>query len=421
MDLGRFTALPPSPFFRLRQILAQSEAGGPEISLSLGEPSHPAPEFVLQALRDTHGYSSYPPITGLPEFRTAAHGWLQRRFKISNALINPDTQILPLNGTREGLFLAAQVAPQKDNGLVFIPNPFYQVYAAAAYASNAEPVYLRASIETNFLPDLDAISEAHYQRCQCFFLCSPANPQGAVAEKPYLTKLLAKARQYNFLILADECYSEIFDRSLEDNPPPSILECVSQTEMQEAPFIVFHSLSKRSNLPGLRSGFCTGGKDVMDAFLALRQIAGPQCPMPAQRAAALAWGDDEHVAANRRLYQQKLDIAETIFGNEFGFYRPAGGFFLWLNAGNGVEATKHLWSQFGIKVLPGAYLARDEIMADGTSYNPADAFIRVALVSPIEQIETILKKLYDGLTSYAAHSQATHEPAQITSKAQAAP
>jgi len=404
MDLGRFTALPPSPFFRLRQILAQAEPGGPEISLSLGEPSHPAPEFVLKALMDTNGYSNYPAITGLPEFRSAAHGWLKRRFKISDTHINPDTQILPLNGTREGLFLAAQIAPQKENGLVLIPNPFYQVYAAAALASNAEPMYMRASIETNFLPDLDAISEDQYQRCQCFFLCSPANPQGAVAEKQYLTKLLAKARHYNFIVLLDECYSEIFDRKLEASPPPSMLECVPENEMDDAPFIVFHSLSKRSNLSGLRSGFCTGGKTIMNRFLALRQIAGPQCPTPAQRAAALAWGDDEHVADNRALYQQKFDIAEAIFGNDFGFYRPAGGFFLWLNVGDSVGATKHIWSSSGIKVLPGAFLARDETLEDRTSYNPADAYIRVALVNPIEQTDAALRKLHDSLSSYAAKS-----------------
>ena len=398
LSQGRFSALPGSPFVRLRALLDNVRPAKDEISLALGEPKHAPPQFVLDALRDTDGYNRYPPILGIPELRDAIHGWLKERFALSDGLITRDTQILPLNGTREGLFLATQVAPSKENGVVLIPNPFYQVYAAAAIATNAEPVYLPTTAETGFLPDLEAIAPELLDRCQSFFICSPANPQGAVASREYLQRLLGLAIKHDFLLLVDECYSEIYDRALEATPPVSVLELLSAKNITNAPVIAFHSLSKRSNLPGLRAGFCTGGRDVMERFAAIRQVAGPQCPIPAQRAAARAWCDNAHVVENRALYHQKFDLAETVFGNTHGFFRPAGGFFLWLNVGDGEAAALSLWQEQGLRVLPGAYLTQ---VSNKDTSNIGAPFIRVALVSAFEQTEMALGRLKLGLDDFA--------------------
>ena len=395
---GRISALPGSPFVRLRALLQNTHPAKDEISLALGEPKHAPPQFVLDALKNTHDYDRYPPIQGIPELRAAIEAWLVRRFHLESAMFAQDTQILPLNGTREGLFLATQLGPTKPNGAILMPNPFYQVYAAAAIAAHAEPVYLPTTEQTGFLPDLDAIAPELLDRCQSFFICSPANPQGAVASRAYLTKLVELARRHKFLLLVDECYSEIYDRSEENAPPPSVLEVLSPDTIKDAPVIAFHSLSKRSNLPGLRSGFCVGGEQAMAQFANIRQVAGPQSPIPAQRAAALAWADDQHVVENRALYHQKFDLAEKILGNEHGFFRPAGGFFLWLNVGDGEAATLSLWRDEGIRVLPGAYLTQN---TTNTSSQIGDAFIRVALVSPFEQTQIALERLKSGLDNFA--------------------
>ncbi len=394
---GRFSTLPESPFARLRQLLDGLEPGKTEISMAIGEPRQAPPAFVLEALATPQAmasYGQYPPIPGTPELRQSIYGWLQRRFKLDAGLLDVNEQILPLNGTREGLFLAAQIAPQKPAGLVAMPNPFYQVYAAAAIASGATPLYLPTSQASGFLPALDELDAQTLSRCQAMYFCSPANPQGAVADRAYLRRLLEAAMNYNFLLLVDECYSEIYDRDLEAAPPPSILEVIAADEIASAPVLAFHSLSKRSNLPGLRSGFCTGGRQAMLQFTKLRQVAGPQSPLAAQAAAAAAWSDDGHVAENRKLYQEKFDIAEHILGNRFGFYRPPGGFFLWLNVGDGEAATRHLWLSQGLKVLPGAYLARADSAAS------SDGYIRVALVGNLDETKEALSRLVDGLDAF---------------------
>lgn len=288
--------------------------------------------------------------------------------------------------------MAAQIAPQKADGVVLIPNPFYQVYAAAALAAGANPVYLPATPATGHLPDLDALDDFLLKRTQAFYFCSPANPQGAVADASYLARLLDLARAHNFLLVVDECYSEIYDHT----PPPSALQLMQAAGDNDMPLVVFHSLSKRSNLPGLRSGFCAGGRSVMRALAALRAIAGPQSPLAVQEAAALAWSDDAHVQENRQKYGEKFAAAETLFAGCYDFYRPAGGFFLWLNVGDGEEAARHLWVTQGVRVLPGTYLARDDAGGD----NPASAYIRVALVDEQETMTVALKRLKDGLESF---------------------
>ena len=401
----RLASLPESPFAQLRRLLDGVAPEKSEISLALGEPRHQPPSFVRDILTTDAawaGYGQYPPISGTPPLREAIHGWLQRRFKLSATLIDVDDQILPLNGTREGLFLAAQIAPQKSGGLIAMPNPFYQVYAAAAVASGATPAYLPATKASGFLPDLKALDDKFYSRCQAFYFCSPANPQGAVADRAYLRQLFDAAQKHNFLLLIDECYSEIYDREREAAPPPSILEVIAEDEINTAPVLSFHSLSKRSNLPGLRAGFCTGGRQAMIQFAKLRQVAGPQCPIAAQAAAAAAWSDDEHVAENRVLYQEKFDMAERILGNKFGFFRPAGGFFLWLDVGDGEAVTRYLWQKQGLKVLPGAYLSRPD--QDGS--NCGDAYIRIALVGSISETREALTRLVEGLDNYAQYQGA---------------
>ena len=396
-DPDRFGALPPSPFARLRALLDDVAPTLPPtqapLSLAIGEPRHAPPPSVLEALsaaRDS--YAKYPPIGGTPEWRQAVAGWLSRRFGLPDALFEETTQILPVNGTREGLFMAAQIAPQKPDGVVLMPNPFYQVYAAAALAAGADPIYLPATPATGHLPDLDALDANLLARTQAFYFCSPANPQGAVADAAYLARLLELARAHNFLLVVDECYAEIYDHT----PPPSALQLMRAAGDNDMPLIVFHSLSKRSNLPGLRSGFCAGGRRVMRALSDLRAIAGPQSPLAVQEAAALAWSDDAHVQENRKKYSEKFAAAEALFAGRYDFYRPDGGFFLWLNVGDGEAAARHLWLTQGVRVLPGAYLARDGAGGD----NPASAYIRIALVDEQETMTIALQRLKDGLESF---------------------
>lgn len=318
--------------------------------------------------------------------------WLGRRFGIAADLLADPTQILPLNGTREGLFLAAQTAPEKANGLMAMPNPFYQVYAAAAQAAGAEMVYLDATKENRFLPKLDALSTETLSRLRALYLCSPANPQGSIADMAYLEKAYDLAKTHQFLLLVDECYAEIYDTVR----PPSMLQVMAERGDKDAPVIVFHSLSKRSNLPGLRSGFCAGGQSAMRALHDLRAVAGPQSPAPVQRAAALAWSDDAHVDKNRALYKAKFDVAEKLFADWPGFTRPEAGFFLWLPVpmeGGGEAAALKLWRACGIRVLPGGYLTQPS--ADGR--NIGDGYIRIALVGDLAETETALAKIVDCL------------------------
>ena len=267
-----------------------------------------------------------------------------------------------------------------------MPNPFYQVYASAAVAAGATPLYLDAPAESGFLPDLDALQPDELARLRALYLCSPANPQGAIADAAYLEKAYRLAKQYDFLLLVDECYSEIYDAA--GAPPPSMLQTMQAARDANAPILVFHSLSKRSNLAGLRSGLVTGGRDVMQAFYRLRMVAGPQTSLPALAAAALAWQDDAHVEDNRAAYRAKLDLAEGLFGTRFGLYRPPGGFFLWLNVGDGAVACEALWRHAGLRVLPGAYLTQET-----RNGNIGAPYIRVALVAPAAQLEDGLARM----------------------------
>jgi aspartate/methionine/tyrosine aminotransferase len=392
-DAGR------SPFVRLRELLGDAPPGKPAISLAVGEPQHAVPSFVGPVIaQHIAEFGRYPMNKGLEEFCQAAAQWLGRRFALPRPL-DPATELLVLNGSREGLFLAAMAAARWAEGrpragkrgqpAMLIPNPFYAAYSAGAVAANCEPVYLPATAKTGFLPDLDALSEELLARTVAFFIASPANPQGAVADRAYLARIVALARRHGFLVFSDECYSEIYTQ----HAPAGILEAGGP---DYANVVEFQSLSKRSNLPGLRIGFAAGDKSFLARFLELRNVAAPQVPMPMQRVAIAAYGDEAHVKENRRLYAQKFDLADQIIGDRYGYRRPAGGFFLWLDvsAQGGDEAvTLRLWREAGLRVVPGRYLAREA--ADGS--NPGLGYIRVAMVQDQETTSEALHRLVEVL------------------------
>ncbi len=379
-----------SPFVRLRELLADTPPGKPAISLAVGEPQHPIPDFVAPIIAaHVAEFGRYPMNKGLDEFAAAVAKWLDRRYALPRP-VDPASEVLVLNGTREGLFLAALaaknwVAPRAGWPAVLIPNPFYAAYAAGAIAADCEAVYLPTTVQTGFLPDLNALGEELLARTVAFYLASPSNPQGAVANRAYLDKLTALARRFGFLILADECYCEIYS----DRAPPGMLQAAG-ADFQNV--VVFHSLSKRSNLPGLRIGFAAGDRNFLANYLELRNVAAPQVPTPMQHVAIAAYNDEKHVEENRRLYRQKFDLADQIIGDRYSYKRPAGGFFLWLDVsaqGGSEQAAQRLWREAGLRVVPGRYLAREQ--ADGS--NPGADYIRVAMVQNNEITAEALHRL----------------------------
>ena len=370
-----------SPFVRLTDLIAGIEPGKPAINLSVGEPQHPIPSFVGPTLAaHLEEFGRYPANKGIEPFRRAVAAWLGRRYKLARP-VDAEAEVLVLNGTREGLFLGAIAAKRwvgrragKSGTLpaVLIPNPFYAAYSAGALAADCEPVYMPATREGGFLPDLEALDDLLLARTVAFYIASPSNPQGAVASRAYLDRLAHLARRFGFLVFADECYCEIYSQ----HPPAGMLEAAGP---DFANTIVFHSLSKRSNLPGLRVGFAAGDRRFLSAFLELRNVAAPQVPGPAQHVAIAAYGDEAHVQENRELYLAKFDLADQIIGDRYDYKRPAGGFFLWLDVakyGGSEIVTKRLWQEAGVRVVPGRYLAREQ--ADGS--NPGADYIRVAMV-----------------------------------------
>lgn len=385
----RFSNLPEYAFPRLRRLLDSHPAGGDTINLTIGEPKHPMPGFVPEVLAENMaGFGKYPPNDGTPELLSAISGWIGRRYGVE---VGTD-RIMQLNGTREGLFNAAiALSPETKNGrkpVVLIPNPFYQVYAVAAVEVGADPVFVPATEETGFLPDYEALPEDILERTTIAYLCSPANPQGSVAPRDYLARLLHLAEKYDFRLFSDECYAEIY----RGTPPAGALEVAAAEGIDPERVIVFNSLSKRSNLPGLRSGFVAGGTDAVRLMRRLRSYTGAPVPLPLQRVSERAWSDEEHVLQNRALYAEKYQDAEEIFSGVNSFRMPDGGFFLWLPVDDGEAAALKLWTESGVRVLPGAYLSRE---VDG--FNPGKGYIRVALVAPREETRRGLIKLRDCL------------------------
>jgi aspartate/methionine/tyrosine aminotransferase len=379
-----------SPFARLNDLLAPHPPGRPAINCAVGEPQHPVPAFTGPVMAaHIAEFNRYPANKGTERFRKSAADWLARRFALPRPL-DPETEVLVLNGTREGLFLAALAAtraasPRAGSPAILVPNPCYGAYSAGAAAAHGETVYMPATSATGFLPDLDAIAPELLARTVAFYLASPANPQGSVASADYLRKLIGLARRHGFVVFSDECYSEIYF----GEKPAGMLE-VAGPDYQNA--IVFNSLSKRSNLPGLRVGFCAGDKSFLARFLEYRNNAAPQVPMPNQEVAAAALDDEAHVIENRKLYAQKFDLADQILGDRYGYRRPAGGFFLWLDVsaqGGSVKAAERLWREAGLRVLPGEYAAHTT--ADG--FNPGRHYIRVAMVHDNETTAQALHRL----------------------------
>ncbi|MFZ0093163.1 MAG: aminotransferase class I/II-fold pyridoxal phosphate-dependent enzyme [Pseudolabrys sp.] len=366
-----------SPFVRLTELIAGIEPGKPPINLSVGEPQHAVPPFVGPTLAaHVADFGRYPANKGIEPFRRAVVGWLGRRYKLARP-VDAESEVLVLSGTREGLFLAAiaarrWVTRRAGKPAMLIPNPFYAAYAAGTLAADCEPVYLPATRKSGFLPDLETLDDALLARTVACYIASPSNPQGAVASRAYLEKLAGLARRFGFLVFADECYCEIYS----EHAPPGMLEASGP---DFANVVVFHSLSKRSSLPGLRVGFAAGDRRFLAPFLELRNVAAPQVPTPSQHVAIAAYGDEAHVRENRTLYSAKFDLADQIIGNRYGYERPAGGFFLWLDVskqGGSEIVTKRLWAEAGVRVVPGRYLAREQ--TDGS--NPGADYIRVAMV-----------------------------------------
>jgi aspartate/methionine/tyrosine aminotransferase len=382
----RFSDLPEYAFPRLRKLLDAHAPGGAPVAMSIGEPRHPFPAWVGDVIAENlQGFGRYPPNDGTPELQRAIARWIARRYGVN---VSADRQILPLNGTREGLFNACMaLCPEAKGGkrpVVLMPNPFYQVYAVAALAVGAEPVYVPATEATGHLPDYGALPAEILDRTAIAYICSPANPQGAVAREGYWADLLALAERHDFRVFADECYSEIY----RDRPPPGALAAAEANGADPERVVIFHSLSKRSNMPGLRSGFVAGGPESVARMKQLRNYAGAPLPLPLQAVAERAWSDETHVEENRALYQEKYRIADEIFAGVPGYAGPEAGFFLWLPVADGEAAALELWCRAGVRVLPGHYLARE---AEGAT--PGADRIRVALVAEKEEMRQGLMRL----------------------------
>ena len=371
------------PFARLNTLLAPiaPPAHLSLINMSVGEPQGAMPAFARQIVMDeVDGWNRYPPNQGLPELNQAICDWLTRRYKLPPGLLDPTRHVHPTAGSKEGVYIISSVAtPQQKAGarpIVALPNPFYQAYLGGAVMSGAEPLLVNAPQSNGFLPDFESLDEATWKRISVVYLCSPANPQGAIASIDYLQKLLRLCRKHDAVLAVDECYAEIYS----DAAPPGALQTALAMDDTggKDPFrnlTVFHSLSKRSNAAGLRSGFVAGDPKLVAMVLRWRTYGGPQIPIAVQKASVALWNEETHPIQTRDWYRRNFKVAEQILHNRFGYYTPGGGFFLWLDVGNGEEATRKLWRDAHVKVLPGAYACRE---TDGV--NTAERYIRVALV-----------------------------------------
>ena len=386
----RFSNLPAYAFPRLRALLDAHAPGGDVVHMTIGEPKHQFPQWVTDiVVENAAGFNSYPANEGTEALRAAITGWIAGRYGVE---LDPAQHVLALNGTREGLYNAAMaLIPERKNGtqpVVLAPNPFYQVYMIAAISVAARPVFVPATAATGHLPDFAGLDADVLNQVSAAYICSPANPQGAVASRDYWAELIGLAEQYDFRIFADECYCEIY----RDAPPVGALQVARELGADPERVAVFHSLSKRSNLPGLRAGFVAGGPKTIAAMKQLRAYAGAPLPGPLQAAAAAVWADEAHVVENRALYQEKYAIADRVMGGVQGYMPPEAGFFLWLPVEDGEAAAMKLWTETGIRVLPGAYLAQGK-----PGDNPGEGFIRVAMVAPKQDMERALIILRDCL------------------------
>lgn len=395
----RLAKLQPYPFEKLR-VLLSDVTGNPNktpIALSIGEPKHESPAFVKQALIDNiDKLAVYPTTAGLLALRQAMASWVEKRFAVPAGWVTPEQHILPVNGTREALFSFTQaVIDNTKDALVVSPNPFYQIYEGAALLAGAEPYYLPCLAENGFNPDFDSVTPEIWQRCQILFLCSPGNPTGALVPIETLKKLIQLADTYDFIIAADECYSELyFDES---KPPAGLLTACAELGRNDfANCVVFHSLSKRSNLPGLRSGFVAGDAKILRQYLLYRTYHGCAMPEQTQYASIAAWQDEQHVVANRDLYRAKYAAVLEVLAPVMDIKKPDGGFYLWPQTPIAdTEFTRQLLAQQNLLVVPGSYLSREV-----AGFNPGANRIRMALVAPLAECVEAAHRIKEFLTEY---------------------
>ena len=384
--------LQPYPFEKLKQLKhgIVPPVDKQHIALSIGEPKHEPAAFITETMmHHLHDIGNYPLSKGLPELRQAIASWLVQRFQLGEGVIDPERHIIPVNGTREALFAFAQaVVDRSQPALVLMPNPFYQIYEGAALLAGAEPYFLNTTAATNNLPDFDAVPESVWQRCQLLYLCSPGNPTGAVMDIAALQRVIELADRHDFIIAADECYSELyFD---ENQPPAGLLQAARHMGRNDFKrCVVFHSLSKRSNVPGLRSGFVAGDADIMARFLLYRTYHGCAVPNMVQRTSLAIWQDEAHVKHNRNLYRQKFDAVLDILGPLLKVSKPDAGFYLWPETPIDDESfARDLFAQQNVTVLPGSYLSRD---AHGN--NPGHNHVRIALVAMEQECITAAQRI----------------------------
>ncbi|WP_333688001.1 succinyldiaminopimelate transaminase [Methylococcus capsulatus] len=380
----KLASLHPYPFEKLADLKRGRlpPADKPHIAMSIGEPQHPTPHFIAEALlQHLHGLASYPTTKGGPELRRCIAQWLERRFDLGEGGVDPERQVLPVNGTREALFAFAQaVIDPAEQPLVLMPNPFYQIYEGAAILAGAEPFFLNTTAESGFLPAFDAVPEAVWRRCRLVYVCSPGNPTGAVMGGDQQRQLLELAERYDFIVASDECYSELY--ADEADPPTGLLQTAAtmgNTEFRRC--VVFHSLSKRSNAPGLRSGFVAGDADILGRFLLYRTYHGCAMPLTVQKASERAWADEIHVRENRALYRRKFDAVATVLGDVLDLTVPSAGFYLWLRTPiDDTAFAAGLFEAQNVTVLPGRFLSRPSGGVD-----PGTGYVRIALVAPLEE------------------------------------
>ena len=369
------------PFEKLRNLLSKCNVNTKKsaITLAIGEPKHKTPKFITKELEaNISNISTYPTTRGTNELKTAIINWLCRRFNLSQETLNEERNILPANGTREALFSIAQTVVNKASGnpIVMMPNPFYQIYEGAALLAGAEPYYLNCIEENKYIPDLSLVPKEIWQRCQLFYLCSPGNPSGAVVDFDFIKELMMLADKYNFIIASDECYSEIYYD--EEQPPLSLLEYAKKLgNFEYKRCLIFHSLSKRSNVPGLRSGFVAGDSEIIEIFYRYRTYHGCAMPLHVQKASIAAWNDEKHVKENRDIYREKFLKVCVELKSVLPVTPPSGGFYLWpkLHCSD-EDFAKELYTSENVEVLPGSYLSRNV-----NCINPGDKRVRIALVA----------------------------------------
>lgn len=390
-------ALQPYPFQRLKDLCQDltPSADFTPVDVSIGEPKHPPPDFILQALAEhLSGVVKYPPTPGSANLRQSIADWARQRFELPKTSLDPDQQVLPVNGTREALFAIAQcLFDQSDSRkLILIPNPFYQIYEGAALLAGAQPWFYNTPASHNYQPDFDSIDDQVWQQCQLIYLCTPGNPSGAVIPQKTLQRLLNLAEKHNFFVVSDECYSEIYPD--EKNKPAGLLQAAASIGNDAFKrCIVFNSLSKRSNLPGLRSGFTAGDSEIIKSFLLYRTYHGCAMPVHTDAASTLAWQDETHVIENRRLYREKFSAVLDILAAPLSLSQPDAGFFLWPKLQQSdTDFTRRLLQEKNVKVLPGSYLSRE-----ARNINPGDRHIRLALVAPTAQCIEAAQRIVDCL------------------------